>query len=54
MKTAKTLDLVNVATDLVFLSLLLLQQISNKSQEEVIAAIQAEGKKSKRLLELLR
>ena len=41
----KTLVTIDRITDIVFLSLMLLQQITNKNQEEVMEMIRAEAQK---------
>ena len=54
MSTDKTLEIVNVLTDLIFLTILLIQQISQKSDEEVIEAIHKQRERTNALLKELR
>ena len=53
-KTGEIIDTVNTITDIVFLGLLLLQQISGKSKDEVLDMIKSEGAKTDKLLKQLR
>jgi len=48
------LKMINTASDLVLLGILLLQQISGKSEAEVIEAIKAESDKTDTLLNKLK
>jgi len=50
----KTIIAIDSITDIIFLSLMALQQITNKNQEEVLEMIKEEGAKTDRLLAQLR
>jgi len=52
--TLDIIDTVNGITDILLLSLILLQQITGKSREEVLQAIKDEGIKTDELLAKLR
>ena len=45
-----TIDQINTATDIIFLTLMLLQQITGKPAEEVLEAIKSEGAKTDALI----
>lgn len=47
-------DTVDKITDILLISLMLLQQITGKSREEVLEAIRDEGQKTDELLKKLR
>jgi len=47
-------DLIDKATDLLFLTLMILQEVSGKTQEEVLEAIKTEGAKTDELLKKLK
>jgi hypothetical protein len=49
-----TIEIIDKATDLIFLSLALIQLVSSKTPEEVLEAIKAEGQKTDELLAKLR
>jgi len=52
--TLDVIDTVNGITDILLLSLILLQQITGKSREEVLLAIKDEGIKTDELIAKLR
>ena len=52
--TAKVIDAVDKLTDILFLTLMLIQQISSKTQDEILDAIKTEGAKTDELLKKLR
>ena len=49
-----TLEIVDKSIDIILLSLIMLQNITNKSQEEILDLIRAEGRKTDELLNKLR
>lgn len=48
------LEIIDRATDIIFLTLMLLQNVTNKSQDEILDSIKAEGAKTDNLLMKLR
>jgi len=48
------IEVIDKLTDILFLTMWLLQQITGKSQEEVLTAIGSEGAKTDELLKKLR
>lgn len=50
----KTIVMIDRITDLVFMSIMILQEVSGKSQDEIISAIKEEGEKTDALLARLR
>jgi hypothetical protein len=48
------IDIADVLSNILILTMLLIQQVSNKSREEILASIEAESLRTEELLEKLK